>query len=80
MKKKKKENKYMVTKGESGGGINQEYGINRYTPLYTKQINNKDLLYSIRKYIQYLVMTYNAAETEAVHWKLSQIVNQVQLN
>ena len=30
----KTENKLMVTKGErGGGGINWEYGINRYTPL-----------------------------------------------
>ena len=27
------ENKLMVTKGGSGGGINQEFGINRYTLL-----------------------------------------------
>ena len=31
------ENKLMVTKGErEGGGINQEYGINRYKLLYIK--------------------------------------------
>ena len=31
------EDKVMVTKrGRDGGGINQEYGINRYTPLYIK--------------------------------------------
>ena len=31
----KTENKLMVIKGErGGGGINWEYGINRYTPLY----------------------------------------------
>ena len=28
------ENKLMVTKGESGGGINWEFGINCYTLLY----------------------------------------------
>ena len=38
------ENKFMVTKGESGGG-NWEFGINRYTRLYIKQINSKDLLW-----------------------------------
>ena len=42
-----------------GRGINQEYGINRYTPLYIKQINNKDLLYSTENYIQQFVITYN---------------------
>ena len=29
-------NKLMVTKGEMEGGINIEYGINRYTLLYIK--------------------------------------------
>ena len=38
------EKKLMVTKGERGGRkINQEYGNNRYTVLYIKQTNNKDL-------------------------------------
>ena len=41
-----------------GGEINWEYGINRYTLLYIKQINNKDLLYSTGNYIQYLVINY----------------------
>ena len=37
----------MVKKGKlRGGGVNQEVGINIYTLLYTKEINNKDLLYS----------------------------------
>ena len=30
------ENKLMVTKGERGGGINWEIGIDTYTLLYTK--------------------------------------------
>ena len=30
------ENKLMVTKRESGEGINWEFGINRYTLLYVK--------------------------------------------
>ena len=30
------ENKLMVTKGERGGGINWEFGINIYTLLYIK--------------------------------------------
>ena len=41
-----------------------EFVINRYRLLYIKQINNKDLLYSIRNYIQYLVITYNGKESE----------------
>ena len=31
------ENKLTVTKGERGGGMNWEFGINRYTLLYMKQ-------------------------------------------
>ena len=36
--------------GKEGGGINQGFRINRYILLYTKQINNKDLLYSTGNY------------------------------
>ena len=44
------ENKLTVTKGERRwGGINEEYGINRYTPLHIKYVNNEDLLYSNRE-------------------------------
>ena len=43
----------------SWGGINEEYGINRYTLLYVKQISNKDLLCNTRNNIQYLIITYN---------------------
>ena len=57
------ENKPIVTKGESGGGINSEFGINRYTQIYIKQISNKDLLYNTGNYIQYLVITYNGKES-----------------
>ena len=54
------ENKLMVTKGEmGGGGINWEFGINRYKILYIKYITNKDLLNSTGNYIQYLVINYN---------------------
>ena len=58
------ENKFMVTKGKAGGGVNQEYGINRYTLLSIKQINNKDLLRNTWNNIQYLVITYNGIESE----------------
>ena len=59
-----------------------------YTPLYVKQINKKDLLYSTGNYIQYLVIAYNGKEPEkkkicivklnhfAVHLKHN-IVNQL---
>ena len=39
-------------------------GSQRVELLYTKQINNKDLLYSIGNYIQYLVITCNGKESE----------------
>ena len=56
---------YGYQRGKGGeGGINQRFGINRYTLLHIKQINNKDLLYSIGDYIQYLVITYNGKESE----------------
>ena len=55
----------MVTKGERGeGGINKEFGINRYTLQYIQQISNKVLLYSTGDYIQYLVINYNVKESE----------------
>ena len=38
----------------------------------TYKINNKDLLYSTRNYIQYLIIAYNEKESEAVHLKLIQ--------
>ena len=41
-----------------GGGINEEFAINRYTLLHIKQIN-KDQLYSTGNYIQYLIITKN---------------------
>ena len=46
-------------KGKCKGEINQEFGTNRYTPLYIKYINSKILLYSTGNYIQYLAITYN---------------------
>ena len=45
------------------GGINWEFGINIYTLLYIKEINNKNLLYSTGNYIQHLVITYNRKES-----------------
>ena len=47
-----------------GGGINQEVGINIYTLLYTKQIINKDLLYSTGNSTQYSVITYMRKESK----------------
>ena len=55
---------FTITKRDFvGKGIHWEFGINRYTLLYKKYIN-KDLLYSIGNYIQYLVITYNGKESE----------------
>ena len=47
-----------------GGRIYLGFWINRYGPLYVKQINNKDLLYSTGNYIQYLIVTYSGKESE----------------
>ena len=58
----------MVTKGERewGGEINQDYGINRQTLQYIKQISNKDLLYDTVNSTQYsiFVITYSGKESE----------------
>ena len=43
-------------------GINWEIGIDIYTLLYTKQITNKDLLYSLGYSTQYSVMVYMGKE------------------
>ena len=50
--------------GKVGGGINQEFGINRYTLPYIKKIMNKDLLYSTRNSTQYSVMTSVGKESK----------------
>ena len=58
-----------LPKGEGGGGINWEVGINIYTPLYIKYITNKKLLYSTGNYAQYFVITYEGKETEKGFWQ-----------
>ena len=55
---------YGYQRGKGRGGKNWEFGMNRYTLLYIKQINNKDLLYSTGNYSQYLVIMYNGKESE----------------
>ena len=54
----------MVTKGQRWG--RDKLGVwDEQIPLYTKYINNKDLLHSSTgNYIQYLVITYNRKESE----------------
>ena len=53
-----------LPKGKSKDGINQEFGINKYTLLYIKYITNKDVLYSTGNYPQYFVLTYKGKEPE----------------
>ena len=53
---------YGHQRGRGSRGINWEYGINRCTLPYIKQMNNKVLLYSIGDYIQYLAINYNGKE------------------
>ena len=48
------------------GGINQEFGVNRDTLLYTKKISNKDLQYSTGKNSQYVVIAYNGKQSEKI--------------
>ena len=55
---------YGYQRQKERGGINEEFGISRYTLLYIKEINNKDLLYNTGNCIQYLVITYNGKESE----------------
>ena len=50
------------TKISQPGWINWEFGINCYTLLHVKYMNNKHLLYILGNYIQYLVITYNGIE------------------
>ena len=54
---------YQREKGVEGG-VNQEYGINRYKLLDIKKINNKILVDSTGNYIQYLVINHNGKEYE----------------
>ena len=53
----------MATKGERGGGINQEFGINIHTTVY-KIDKQQGLLYSTGNYIQHFVITYKGKESE----------------
>ena len=51
-------NEFMVMcVGNEGKSIVREFGINMYTLLYFKWINNKYLLYSTRNSAQYYVIT-----------------------
>ena len=50
--------------GGKGGGINWETGIDIYTPLYIKQITNKDLPYSTGNSTKYFAITYMRKESK----------------
>ena len=54
----------MVTRGERGGGIHWEIGIDIYSQPYIKWITNKDLLYSTGNCTQYSVMIYMRKESK----------------
>ena len=58
---------YGYQRGEGWGGINWEFGINICIPIYIKQINNKNLLQSTKRYSQHFVIRYNGKESEKVH-------------
>ena len=47
-----------------GEGIEWEFGVRRCEVLYTEGINNKVLLYSTEKCIQYHVINHNGGECE----------------
>ena len=55
----------MLVKGEGGGrGLHWEFGIIRCKLVYSGWINNKVLLYTIVKYIQYPVIDHHGKEYE----------------
>ena len=56
-----------LPKGKGEGGINLKFGVNRYTQLYIKQINNKEPRFSTGNYTQYLVVSYNEKESEKAY-------------
>ena len=53
-----------LPKGKVGRRDKIEAGIKIYTPLYIKQIINRDLLYTIGNSTQYAVITYMGKESE----------------
>lgn len=55
--------KPVVTKGEgSGGGKESDFGISRYKPGHTGQINNRLLLYSTENYRQHPAINHDEKE------------------
>ena len=57
------ENRLVVAKGKGvGGRMEWEVGVSRCKLLYIGWINNKVLLYSTKKYIQYPMINHNGKE------------------
>ena len=54
----------MIAKGEGvdGGGLEWEVGVSRYKLLYMEWMNNKVLLYSRGKSLQYPLINHNEKE------------------
>ena len=50
------------SQGGGGGGMEWEFGVSRCTLLYIGWINNKILMYSTGKYLQYPVINNNGKE------------------
>ena len=50
---------YTYQRGEEKYERTKESGINRSQGLYTKEINNKDILHTTGNYTQYLAIIYN---------------------
>ena len=62
------ENRLVVeNRGSSWGGNDWEAGISRCKLLYIEWINNKVLLYSTGKYIQYPLINHNGKEYKKEH-------------
>ena len=59
-----KTNLWLPKRVVGGREINQEFGINIYTLLHIKEVNNKDLQYSTGNCIQYLATSYSGKESE----------------
>ena len=60
----------MVTKRDSRVGareINYEFGINKHTLLYIKQIKTRTYCIAWGNYSQYLVIIYNGKESENIY-------------
>ena len=62
------ENRPIAAKGDGGGGIDWNFGINWCELFYVEWINHKILWYSTGNYIQYSVINYNEKRTWMRIW------------